>query len=161
MAFNKLYFSSLIYLILFELILLTNADNHSNSTDFTPTTIANLTNEEIVIEEINTTVSSVDVSENSTIVLTSTALETTEDSVTEANATTAVEEDQPTTTIAISTDVSTEKVSQTTIISLNADCQLTKYGCCADNITIRLGIYIYIFLLNVDLMFIYFSSNRS
>ena len=144
MAFNKQYFYLLVYLALFELILLTTADNQtdhhsnetivlSNSTNFSLTTIADLTN-----EEVNTTLPSSEAVDDSTILPTTTASEIDEATVAEENTTVSIEDDQ---TTAITTEVSTEKVSATTIISLNADCQLTKYGCCVDNNTVRMGTY--------------------
>lgn len=149
MAFNKQHFYLLVYIVLLELILLSNADNQtehhsnetivlSNSTDFSLTTIVDLTNEDVAVEEANTTLPSSEAVDDSTIVPTTIASEIDEVSVAEENTTASIEDD-PTT--AITTEVPIEKVSATTIISLNADCQLTKYGCCADNNTIRMGIH--------------------
>lgn len=149
MAFNKQNFYLLVYLILFELILFTTADNqidhHSNetivlanSTEFSDTTIAELTNDDVAIEEVNTTLASSETVNDSTILPTTSTSEIEEIIVADENTTVSIDDHQ---TIAISTEASTEKVSATTIVSLNADCQLTKYGCCADNNTVRLGTY--------------------
>ena len=108
----------------------TTTDHHSNetiveynSTIFSPTTVANVSNEDDSILEAET--------KNSTAI----PVETTDVSSPQTNVT--FNEENNSTTMAM------EKVEETTAMVANASCESAKYGCCADGITARTGKYFY------------------
>jgi hypothetical protein len=135
----------LFFIISCYLFLFTIADNdtdyHSNetivefnSTFLSLTTIANISDEDIVTDD-NKNVSFSTIFIDSTAFSTSGSLETTDVSVLEAN--TTLNEDNDLTTIV--TEVYTEKNDEQTTIVSNTSCELSKYGCCSDGITERNG----------------------
>jgi len=105
-----------------------------NTTFLSLTTIANISDEDIVTDD-NKNVSFSTIFIDSTEFLTSGALETTDVSVLESN--TTLNEDNDLTTIV--TEVYTEKNDEQTTIVSNTSCELSKYGCCSDAITERNG----------------------
>jgi hypothetical protein len=134
---NRQFNYLLVFIISCYLFLFTIADNdtdhHSNetivefnSTFFSLTTIANISDEDIIIDD-NKNVSFID----STIFSTSIPLETTNDSVLESNTTLNQENNL--------TEVYTEKNDEQTTIVSNTSCELSTYGCCSDGFTERNG----------------------
>ncbi len=135
------------------LFLFTIADNNTNTTDhhsnetiveynstsFSLTTIANISNEDVSVEKVHTNILSFETTNNSTVFSTAMPVEITDVSSSQSNS--SLNEDNHFTTIV--TEVSTEKVDQQTTMVLNASCELTKYGCCSDGITERIGKYFY------------------
>jgi hypothetical protein len=106
-----------------------------NSTFLSLTTIANVSDEDVVADNENKNVSSFEVFINSTEFSTSVSLETTDVSRLELN--TTVNEDKDLTTIL--TEISTENNEEQTTIVSNTTCKFSKYGCCSDGVTERNG----------------------
>jgi hypothetical protein len=160
-------FSYLLFLTISSyLFLLTTADNvtdhHSNetiveynSTLISLTTIANVSNEDVVVDEENKNVSSSEMFNDSTVVSTSVPMETTEVSLSEVNTTVNEKTDLTTSEVSLSesnttvnedmdlatnvTEVYTENNEEQTIVVSNTSCELSTYGCCSDGVTEQNG----------------------
>jgi len=106
-----------------------------NSTFLSLTTIANVSDEDVIVEGEGKNVSLSEVFMDSTVFSTSVPLETTDASQLESN--TTLNEDNDLTTML--TEISTEKNEEQPTIVPNTTCEFSKYGCCSDGVTEQNG----------------------